>query len=200
MLYCSLSSLHPQSRRTPSQRQMSFGSQRKSTKPAGPKPVTATYLRNAAMHYISAHAASTAMLRHVLQRRAKRRLQAKALEPATLAEIDSVIGSLQKLGLIDDNRFAENRTAALVGKGLSRRRIADGLKSKGVAKDAIDRFVTTDIDELAQALRFIERKRLGAWRRGGMTPETRRKDLAALTRAGFSFAISSRALDAPEDD
>lgn len=181
-------------------RPMTFASKRKNMKPAGPKPVTASYLRNAAMHYISAHAASVAMLRQVLERRAKRRLVVKTLDEPTRTLIDTAVAELQALGLIDDARFAENRTAALVGKGLSKRRIADGLKSKGIAKDTVERMVAGDIDEIAQARRFVERKRLGPFRRGGMTPESRRKDLAALARAGFSFAIAACALAAPDPD
>ncbi len=172
----------------------------KNRKLTGPKPATASYLRNAAMHYISAHAASEAMLRQVLERRAKRRLVVKVLEAEARALIESTVAELQALGLIDDARFAENRTAALVGKGLSKRRIADGLKSKGIAKDTIERMVAGDIDEIAQARRFVERKRLGPFRRGGMTPESRRKDLAALARAGFSFAVAARALAEPDPD
>ena len=179
---------------------MTLGSKRARKKPAGPKPVTAAYLRNAAMHYLSAHAASTAMVRQVLERRAKRRLAVKTLEDTVRAQIEATITELQALDLIDDARFAENRTAALAGKGLSRRRIAEGLKSKGIAKDTIERMVSGDIDEVVQARRYVERKRLGSFRRGGMTPESRRKDLAALARAGFSFAIASHALDLRDDE
>ncbi|MFM9942713.1 MAG: regulatory protein RecX [Hyphomicrobiaceae bacterium] len=179
---------------------MSFGSQRKSTKPSGPKPVTATYLRNAAMHYISAHAASAAMVRDVLIRRAKRRLVVKTLDTPTLDLIDAAIAELKALGLVDDARFAEGRTAVLARKGLSSRLIAHGLRTKGIAKETIEKSVSAGhFDELAQARRLVERKRLGAGRRGGMTPETRRKDLAALARAGFTYAVSAQALDQPED-
>lgn len=174
---------------------MSFGSKRKPATRAAPKPVTASYLRNAAMHYISAHSASSEMVRQVLQRRCKRRLVTKSLEADTQALIDAAITHLQALGLIDDTRFAASRLTSLAGKGLSRRRIAGGLKAKGVANDIVESLVTGDIDELGQARRLIERKRLGSYRRGGVTPESRRKDLAALARAGFSFAVSVRALD-----
>ena len=160
-----------------------------------PRPVTASYLRNAAMHYISGRAASAAMVRQTLERRAKRRLCVSSLDEPTRALIDAAIATLQQAGLLDDKLFAEGRAASLERRGLPRRRIAAGLRLKGIDAQTIDRVVSTDIDELAQARRYIERKRLGNLRRGGMTLETRRKDLGALCRAGFSLAIASRALD-----
>jgi regulatory protein len=73
------------------------------------------------------------------------------------------------------------------------------LRAKGVSRDTIEAAIGETIDELEQARRFVARKRLGSLRRGGMTPESRRKDLASLARAGFAYAVASRALDAPDD-
>ena len=163
-------------------------------KPAGPRPVTSSYLRKAAMHYIAGRSASVEMVRQTLQRRAQRRLTVRSLEAVTLELIDTAVAELLKLGLLDDARFAEARTATLTRKGLSRSRIAQGLRAKGLDKAIVESAVGEDIDELAQARRFVERKRLGGLRRGGMTPATRKKDLGALARAGFGFKIATAAL------
>ena len=138
------------------------------------------------------------MVRQTLERRAKRRLAVRSLETATIELMDAAIAELLSLGLIDDAKFAETRTATLVRKGLSRNRVAQGLRAKGISKDMVERAVTGEIDELVQARRFVERKRLGSLRRGGMTPESRKKDLGALARAGFGFAIAAKALSEPE--
>ena len=66
------------------------------------------------------------MLRQTLERRAKRRLCVGDLPEETRALIDDTIAELEKLGLLDDARFAEARARTLAGKGLSRRRIAQG--------------------------------------------------------------------------
>ena len=173
---------------------------RPASKPTGPRPVTASYLRKAALHYISGRAASAAMARQTLQRRAKRRLGVRALDPAIVALIEAAIAELLHLGLLDDAKFAEVRTATLVRKGLSRNRVAQGLRAKGIDKETIEKAVGGDIDELAQARRFVERKRLGQLRRGGITPESRKRDLGALARAGFGFAIAAQALASGEPD
>lgn len=169
-------------------------------KPAGPRPVTAVYLRNAALHYLSARAASASMVRQTLERRARRRLGERSLPADIVALIDAAISDLTTLGLIDDARFAEGRAAALARKGLSRRRIAVGLKQKGIGAETGQAAIAADLDDLTQARRFIIRKRLGPLRRGGATPATRDKDLRALARAGFSYAISVTALADPGDE
>jgi regulatory protein len=149
------------------------------------------------MAYIASRAASTAMLRQTLERRAKRRLAVRSLEPATIADIDAVIGGLVTLGLVDDQKFAAGRAATLANKGLPRRRVAEGLRLKGIAQETIEQVIEPDLDDTTQARRFVERKRLGSFRRGGMTPESRQKDLRALARAGFSFRAAACALDEP---
>lgn len=165
---------------------------------ARPRPVTASYLRNAAMHYLSGRAASAAMVRATLVRRSVRRLGVRSLEPATLSLIDAAIAELSTLGLIDDGRFAQTRAASLRDRGLSKRRIGLGLKLKGIDAD-LATAAQAGIDDLTQARRFAERKRLGRWRHGGADPASRDKDLRALARAGFSYPIAARALAADDD-
>jgi regulatory protein len=179
---------------------MPEGGNSRPPKPVGPRPVTAIYLRNAALHYVSQRSASVEMVRQILGRRAKRRLMVRCLEPTTQALIEAAIAELVDLGLVDDVRFAGSRAAMLAGKGFSRSRIAQGLRAKGLDKEAIAQAVAADIDELAQARRFIARKRLGGLRRGGMSPESRRKDLASLARAGFAYSVASQALDTPDEE
>lgn len=114
-----------------------------------------------------------------------------------MALIDAVVTELVGLGLLDDAKFADGRVASLTRKGLSHRVVEHGLRAKGLTKDLVQS-AAAGIDDVIQARQFIERKRLGSFRRGGSTPESRKKDLAALARAGFSFSIASRALDCDE--
>jgi regulatory protein len=165
-----------------------------------PRPVTESYLRNAALHYLQQRSASRAMVRQTLTRRAKSRLQVRALEPETLAHIERAIDALVADKLIDDATFARGRKATLAHKGLPSRRIALGLKLKGVDAETIEATLADGIDDLAQARRYAERRRLGSWSRKTDTPEQRRKDLAAMARAGFSYSMASKALAASDTD
>jgi regulatory protein len=165
-----------------------------------PRPVTSSYLRNAALHYLKQRSASRAMVRQTLVRRAKSRLQVKALEPETTAQIDAALDALVADKLIDDVTFARGRKATLQHKGLPARRIAQGLKLKGVDSATIDATLADGVDDMAQARRYAERRRLGSWSRKVDSPEQRRKDLAAMARAGFSYGVASKALVPPDDE
>lgn len=135
------------------------------------------------------------MVRETLVRRAKRRLCVTALEAETVQMIEAALDALVEVGLIDDARFAEARAVSLKSKGFSKRRIGLGLKVKGISA-ALTEVAQVDVDDLAQARRFAERKRLGRWRTRGDDPATYRdKDLRAMARAGFGYAIAAKALD-----
>jgi len=69
---------------------------------------------------------------------------------------------------------------------------------KGVATDvinaAIDGLGDTDLDpDLTAAAGFARRRRLGPYRTSG---KTRDKDMAALARNGFSYAVAQIVIDA----
>jgi regulatory protein len=134
------------------------------------------------------------MVRQTLVRRAKARLQVKALEAETVAHIETALDALVSDKLIDDVVFARGRLATLQHKGLPSRRIAQGLKLKGIDAPTIDATLADGIDDHAQACRYAERRRLGRWSRKPASPEQARKDLAAMARAGFSYGVAMRAL------
>jgi regulatory protein len=166
-----------------------------------PKPVTASYLRASALHYLSARAASRDMLRQVLERRAKRRLQVQSLERDIVVLITAALDGLVEHGLLDDQRYAEGRVATLQRRGFSRRRIELGLKQKGLDAETIRDALGDDIDEVAQANRFAERRRLGRFRVNATgAAANQQKDLRALMRAGFSHAIAAKVLAGEKDD
>jgi regulatory protein len=169
--------------------------------PVKPKPVTASYLRASALHYLSARSASRDMLRQVLERRCKRRLQVQSLERDIVALIAAALDGLVELGLLDDQRYAEGRLATLQRRGFSKRRIEMGLKQKGLDAATIRGAIGDDIDEAAQAKRFAERKRLGRFRPDATKAAANaQKDLRALMRAGFSYAIAAKVLATGVDD
>jgi regulatory protein len=167
-----------------------------------PKPVTTSYLSSVGMAYLAQRSASRSMLLQVFKRRALRRQQVKTLEPDVLALVNATLDQLTALGLLDDARFAVGRAATLQRKGLPARRIAAGLKQKGLDGETISTAMANPIDEVAQARRFAERRRLGPWRSGLSRQDdaTRdEKDLRALMRAGFNFRTAKAALTTDDE-
>ena len=178
---------------------MRFDAAKKRKEPPKPKPVKLSYLKASALHYLSSRSASREMLRAVLERRSKRRLQVRSLDAEIPALIETVLDEFVELGLLDDQRFAEGRRATLERKGFSKRRIELGLRLKGLDAETIRSALVDEVDEAAQARRFAERRRLGPWRKSAAAEDRYKKDLGALMRAGFSFTIAKQALAEPDE-
>ena len=163
-----------------------------------PRPVTASYLTNVGMAYLQQRSASRAMVLQVLKRRALRRQMVRVLDAEALALIEATLEKFAAIGLLDDARYAAGRAASLQRKGLPARRIAMGLKQKGLTDETVSAAMAEPLDEFAQARRYAERKRLGRWRMSEPRDDQRtardEKDLRALMRAGFSFSIAKAAM------
>ncbi|WP_437677155.1 regulatory protein RecX [Sorangium sp. So ce131] len=118
-------------------------------------------------------------------------------------QVTAAIARLTANGLLDDARYAEARArSGIVGKPRSRRRIAQDLARKGVARDVADaaiRQVMADegTDEAAVAERAA-RKKLRSLAR--LDPaEQRQKLYAFLARQGYAPDVVRRALRAVLD-
>lgn len=155
-----------------------------------------------ASFYLARYSASTARLREVLERKARRRCELREVpvpEPAEMrALIDGVVERLTRAGLIDDAAYGRGRAAALARKGLPAWRIRAelGRQQVDLAEEGVAEAV--DLDEAAQARRLAQRKRLGPYRPGEREPY-RDKDLRALVRAGFPLALAKRVVDGEPD-
>lgn len=165
-----------------------------------PRPVTAAYLDRAALAYLERYASSADNLRRVLKRKIDNRCRLRGEEADPFYPLlDEVIAKTQRLGLIDDTRYAEARVATLRRRGGSARAIQAKLSAKGVARETIRAALQGDEgdpaeDEEAAAHAFARRRKLGPYRPGERAPY-RDKDLATLARAGFPFDIVRRIVD-----
>lgn len=176
----------------------------------GARAITPQYLERAALHYLERFAASSANLRRVLKGRILRARRAGGEVPDEPdAMVEEVIAKLVRLNLIDDTAFAMSRGAALRRRGGSARQIRGKLKLAGIDGGTIaealesadaERGETAERGEMRAALRLAQRRRLGPYRPAGERAELRRRDLAALARAGFSLDVARRIVDADDPD
>ncbi len=173
------------------------------------EPLTVAALRQAALDYLARYPAPSSQVTRVLQRRIMRHHGDDRAVADYVDAIAEVVGTLVRQGLIDDAEYAASKVRVERRRGASALRIRAVLRNKGMDDAAIDTALDDpDADsedaELAAAQRFAQRRRLGPHRRqspGGQAADDQaRKDLAAMTRAGFSFAIARRALDADDID
>lgn len=167
-----------------------------------PKPLTRSRIDHIALHHLERFPTSRAGLRRVLERRAERSRTALGAGDAEeqSAWIEAAINRLGELGLLDDRAFATALVRRLRARGSSRRLIEARLADKGVADDirreVLDQGEHGEAAELAAAATYVRRRRLGPHRPDPELRTARRdRDLAALARAGFSFATAQRALD-----
>lgn len=179
-----------------------------------PPKITASYLENAALHYLERFASSRANLRRVLMRKVDRSLAHHGGEPAEAAQlVDGVIARLAGLGYLDDGAYAETKARALHRRGGSLRTIRATLSAKGVESEIAEAALDTLTEASSNpdrdaAIALARRRRLGPYRAADKRAAFRLKDLAALGRAGFGWeicrrivdAVSVEALTASEDD
>ena len=169
------------------------------------KQPTPGRLRRRALYYLERFAASRAQLRLVLRRRALREATALGLPPEPVAEaIEVLLDDLERLGLLDDRAFADARARSLAAKGRPPRRIAQELAAKGVDRALVEVALERLAEEqdaspaeleLAAAIAFARRRRLGPFAPADDAVIPRDKALAAFARAGFTLEVSRRVLE-----
>jgi regulatory protein len=168
-----------------------------------PKPVTAARLEKAALAHIDRYATSAANLRLVLLRRVERSARRHDTDRAEAsAWVDAIIAKLLERRLLDDAAYARARANSLHRSGASRRKIAGMLQQKGVGRSDIAAALAAleaefDDSELVAASNYARRRRLGPYRAPDARDGRRKRDLAALGRAGFGFDTARRVVDAP---
>ncbi|MBJ6759635.1 RecX family transcriptional regulator [Myxococcaceae bacterium JPH2] len=171
-------------------------------KPKQPRKVSPRYLENAALHYLKRYAATVSQLQRVLERRVDRSLRCHGGDRAeALGWVRALTEKLVRNGLVNDPAYAEMKAHALRASGRSARVITQKLRMKGIAPEVVAQklaLATEDVSEEAAARIWARKKRLGPFRRDLSTrEENRRRDLAALARAGFSFATAKKLVDGP---
>ncbi|TVR96414.1 MAG: RecX family transcriptional regulator [Rhodospirillales bacterium] len=175
-----------------------------------PRKITPQSLENAAAAYLQRFAASAETLRRVLLRRVRRSAAAHGTDPeAATAMVAALIERYRRVGLIDDRAFAEGRAARLHRRGLPISRIRRHLAEKGVAAPDIDGALAALAEadtgpslsaDARAAFNLARRRRLGPFRPAADRALHRDRDLAALARAGFAYALARRLIDAETPD
>jgi len=183
----------------------SKGRPRRASIPAGPAPARAK-LHEAALAHLARFSATEAGLVRVLDRRIDRWARRAAAEAggeapdtaAPRAAAREVARALVQSGVVDDAAFAEGRARSLTRAGRSRRAIGAHLSMKGVPQAVAKAAMPEPGTELAAALAYARRRRLGPFRKampeGADPADVRRKEIGAMARAGFPQPVAQQAL------
>lgn len=169
-----------------------------------PRPVTPERLEHAALTYLVRYAAPSEHLRRLLLTKVERSAQVHGTDrEAGAAAVERIVARLVAKGLLDDAAYAEASARGLHRRGASARGIRHRLLVKGVAPDLVERSLARLGDrladpELAAALAYARRRRLGPHRPAAARDAARTRDLAALSRQGFAYQVASRVIDAED--
>lgn len=171
-----------------------------------PKKATAKHLENVALWYLQRFAASADSLRRVLMRRVEKSARVHETDREEgAALVEDIVARFRRSGLLNDRLYAEGRALTLHRRGVSIQGIRARLAAKGVAGEDIDSALgalrdQSDEPDLAAAVAYARRRRIGPYRTRGDRDELRERDLAALARQGFDFDTARRVIDAPDRD
>jgi regulatory protein len=167
--------------------------------------VTPQALEHWALRHVDRYGSSSANLRRVLLRRVRRVEQDREESfPEAPTWIDDAVLALISRGYLDDRKYADSQIARMRTRGNSAKRIEYSLYEKGIpraiAREALGGAAGVD-GELVAAVTYAKRRRLGPFR---LDPEVRAdrrdRDLAALGRSGFPYAIARRIVDATDPE
>ncbi len=158
-------------------------------------PLDRAALHAAALQYLSRYSATEAGLQRVLERRIARWMReanaGQAAAAPLLEAAKDVARALAGSGVVDDAAFAEARARRLLRAGRSRRAVSAHLAAKGIKAELAKQVLPQPGDELAAALVFARRRRIGPFRTGDADKQ---RELGALARAGFPRAVAEQAL------
>ncbi len=106
-----------------------------------------------------------------------------------------------ELGYVNDAAFADAKARSFVRKGFGARRLEQELYAAGIEdSDAVAAREETSTGALTSAHAFARRKRIGPYAEIAATPELKQKQLAAFMRAGHSFDLARRFVEAAFDE
>lgn len=199
------------------------GTKRRARRADGPAPDRAA-LRAAALAHLARFGTTRAGLEQVLARMVQRwaRRAAEAGLPADEIEsqaaaaralVAGVVGDMAELGAVNDAAFAGSRARSLTRVGRSRRAVQAHLAARGVGDDVAGAVLDDALGardgagyetELAAALVFARKRRVGPFRLAGDDESDDAEDeaaarrlraLEAMARAGFGRSVAEAALD-----
>jgi regulatory protein len=164
-------------------------------------------LRELGYRYLARFSVTRARCARYLSEKVRDAVDAGAVRPEESARwVEAVIARLTEVGALDDGRYAEAKAVTLHQRGRATRVIARQLALKGVGADdaaqaleALAEDVAGDLDVVA-AVTLARKRRLGPFGDPARREERRARDLGALARAGFPYALARRVVDAPDAD
>jgi regulatory protein len=161
-------------------------------------PLDGPGLERLALRYVERFATTRGKLTDYLIRKARERGWAGEGDAGSAAT--ALAEKMAGLGYVDDRAFAVAKAAALTRRGLGAGRVTMALRQARVGADDMAAVTPTVAAEgVESALAFARRRRIGPFATEPADRDRREKQIAAMIRAGHSFALARRIAGADPD-
>lgn len=164
--------------------------------------ITAVYLERVTSWYLERRTTSTVRMRELLMERVHRSIAEHGIDLAEAeALVDAEMARLERTRLLDDAQFAADKARSMRSRGASTTRVRAALRAKGIASDTVEALPSEDVDpDWIAARTWARKRRIGPWRTGTADAELRSKEVAKLARAGFSWDLARRIVEATDPE
>ena len=161
-----------------------------------PKALDAARLDELALAYVARFATSAARLERYL----KRKLRERGWEGEREPDLAKLVGRHVELGYIDDEAYARAKSGSLLRRGYGTRRVREALREAGIDETIREEVRPGEGAERRAALAMARRREFGPFGRpsdrGPLDRERRRKQIAAMLRAGHPLDSAREMVDA----
>lgn len=165
--------------------------EKKLPRPVSLRKMTPLRLKNIALYYLERFDSSADNLRQVLTRRVRDYAYKTQDFDITVTQewIENIISEFERLGYLNDKRYAEYKIGSYLAGGKPERYIRIKMQQKGIDAAITDNVMAvSDYDAEKVALNWARKKKIGPFRADEETRNLhRQKDLAAMVRAGFDY-------------
>lgn len=166
-----------------------------------PKPLDRTRLRDLALAYVARFATSAGKLESYL----KRKLRERGWEDEGDPGIDALVADFADKGYVDDRGYGKMKAGGLLSRGYGARRVDETLRAAGIDEGLRSELAPGEREAREAALALARRRRFGPFstlpedETGEMRHKRNEKQLAAMVRAGHTFAHAQAILSAADE-
>jgi regulatory protein len=160
-------------------------------------PLNPAKLRALALFYVGRFATTRGKLSSYLRRKIKERGWADDRFP----DLERLVEEFAERGYINDQSYAEGKTASLKRRGMGSYRIKSALQGAGIESDLINTLTHFDEQETqALALDFARKRRMGPFAERSPDDRLKKRWMAAFLRAGHKASDARLVLSLPTSE
>ncbi|TPP04668.1 regulatory protein RecX [Rhizobium glycinendophyticum] len=156
--------------------------------------------KNSAAYRLARRMMSERELADAITRKAKSKFE--GITQAQLAALAAnAVAFGRSMKALDDENYAQLRSASAARSGKSVRAVARKLAEKGIERAIIEEALA-EMDELRAAVVYARKKAFGPFRRPDVDADDKRwgKEIASFARQGFGFELAKRVIEMDRDE